>query len=78
MAKLAAAHLRFPADPICSLPRPIAGLYTFGQPWVGTEDFCRGCDANFGGIYFRYVNNEDIVTRISPRELSYRHAGKVR
>jgi len=78
LALLAAAHLRFPADPTKTLPRPIAGLYTFGQPRVGTANFCQACDANFGSYYFRYVNNEDIVTRIPPRELGYWHAGKTR
>lgn len=77
LAHLTAAYLRFPADPTMTLPRPIAGLYTFGQPRVGTADFCRACDADFGPIYFRYVNNNDIVTRVPPRLLGYWHGGRV-
>jgi triacylglycerol lipase len=77
LALLAAAYLRFPADPTKVLPRPIAGLYTFGQPRVGTIDFCQACDGNFGAYYFRYVNHDDIVTRIPPRVLFYWHGGRV-
>jgi len=75
LALVAAAYLRFPADPTKILPRPIAGLYTFGQPRVGTHAFCQACDANFGITYFRYINNEDIVTRVPPREIGYWHGG---
>lgn len=76
LALVAAAYLRFPADPTKTLPRPIAGLYTFGQPRTGTVNFCQSCDGNFGSTYFRYINNEDLVTRVPPRELAYWHGGK--
>jgi triacylglycerol lipase len=49
------------------LRQPFNGLYTFGQPRVGDPDFCGACDTHFGDQYFRFVNNEDIVTRIPPR-----------
>jgi triacylglycerol lipase len=75
LAMLTAAYLRFPADPTKTLPRPLAGLYTFGQPRVGTVPFCDACSADFGSFYFRYVNNQDIVTRVPPRELGYWHTG---
>lgn len=71
------AYLRFPADPTKTVPKPIAGLYTFGQPRVGTVPFCDALDTSLGGVYFRYVNNEDIVTRVPPREIGYWHGGKV-
>ena len=76
LAMLTAAYLRFPADPTKSLPRPFAGLYTFGQPRVGTVPFCDACNADFGQTYFRYVDFEDIVTRVPPRELGYWHTGR--
>ena len=56
----------------------------FGQPRTGDADFCELCDAKFGRIYFRYVHNEDLVTRIPPRSpisglgIGYWHAGQVR
>jgi triacylglycerol lipase len=77
LALLAAAYLRFPANPATTVPTPIAGLYTFGQPRVGTRDFGQACDGDLGGSYFRFVNNEDIVPRIPPRILGYWHAGDV-
>ena len=52
-----------------------AGLYTYGQPRVGTPDFCDVSQANFGSSYFRFVNKDDIVTRVPPRELAYWHGG---
>jgi hypothetical protein len=44
---------------------------------VGTHDFCDACDGNFGSYYFRFVNKEDIVTRVPPRILSYWHIDNV-
>jgi len=76
LAALTAAYLRFPADPTKTLPQPFAGLYTFGQPRVGTVPFCDACGVDFGQLYFRYVNFEDIVTRVPPRELGYWHTGR--
>jgi triacylglycerol lipase len=75
LALLAAATLRFPAG--ATTPVPVAGVYTFGQPRVGTRDFAQACDADFGNFYFRFVNNADIVPRIPPRALGYWHAGKL-
>jgi triacylglycerol lipase len=75
LAHLAAAYLRFPLDPTANVPKPVAGLYTFGQPRIGTQGFCTPCDADFGSLYFRFVNDEDIVTRVPPRLLGYWHAG---
>jgi triacylglycerol lipase len=75
LAMLSAAYLRFPADPTRMVPRPFAGLYTFGQPRVGNKLFCDACSTDFGARYFRYINNSDIVTRIPPREVGYWHTG---
>jgi triacylglycerol lipase len=77
LALLAAAYLRFPLDAAATIPKPIAGLYTFGQPRVGNSLFGKPCDADFGDRYFRFVNSVDIVPRVPPRLLGYWHAGKV-
>lgn len=77
LALLTAAYLRFPVNPAKTLPSPIAGIYTFGQPRVGTHVFCDACVSNFGRYYFRYVNQQDIVTRVPPRELGYWHIDNV-
>jgi triacylglycerol lipase len=79
LALMTAACLRFPVDPSKTLAQPIAGLYTFGQPRVGTSSFCGACEGDFGNLYFRYVNNQDIVTRVPPRlPLPYRHTGQIK
>lgn len=64
---------------------PVNGLYTFGQPRVGDMDFCAQCDSHFGNVMFRFVNNEDIVTRVPPRVVPhlplpdfYGHSGQLR
>ena len=63
---------------------PFNGLCTYGQPRVGNPDFCGNCDTHFGGQYFRFVNNQDIVTRVPPRFFPhfpwpdiYGHAGRL-
>lgn len=68
---VAAAHL---------LPQGhrVNGLYTFGQPRVGDETFTTECARRLGGQYFRFVNNNDSVTRVAPRALGYAHSGDVR
>jgi triacylglycerol lipase len=56
---------------------PVYGLYNYGSPRVGDKDF---------EIYmhtikermFRFVNNNDVVTRVPPRFLDYRHVGTLR
>jgi triacylglycerol lipase len=77
LAVLCAANLRFPIDAAATIPQPVAGLYTFGQPRVGSDDFRKAVDADIGSVYFRYVNDKDIVTRV-PIRPAYQHGGKVR
>jgi triacylglycerol lipase len=44
----------------------VSGLYTFGSPLIGDEPFARRFNAKFAGRGFRYVDNEDLVTRVPP------------
>jgi triacylglycerol lipase len=55
--------------------RPVAGLYTFGQPRTGDRTFARNFDFVFRPYAFRIVNHLDVVTRTPPRSLGYHHAG---
>jgi triacylglycerol lipase len=71
LAVLAVAQLRLRHD------RPVNGLYTFGQPRVGDADFAAAFNADFGARTFRFVNNNDIVTRVPPRVNGYRDVGRV-
>lgn len=57
--------------------KPVHGLYTFGQPRVGGKTFARNFDLDFKPQTFRFVNNNDIVTRVPTREMGYRHVGRV-
>jgi hypothetical protein len=58
-----------------TLHRP-DGLFTFGSPLVGDEDFGRTLD---GLLHNRYVDCCDLVTRVPPPELfDYRHTGERR
>jgi triacylglycerol lipase len=58
--------------------RPFNGLYTFGSPRVGDGTFARHFNAEAKEKTFRYVNGQDIVTRVPPRSLGYRDVGTVR
>ena len=68
LANLAAAALR-------EDDKPVHGLYTFGQPRVGNREFERNFNADFKPRYFRFVNNNDLVTRVPLRSMTYSHAG---
>lgn len=47
-------------------------LYTFGSPRVGDKAY-----VNFVKLtYYRWVNNNDIVTRVPPTWMGYRHTGR--
>lgn len=56
----------------------VNGLYTFGQPRVGNEAFAAECTRRFPGRHFRFVNNNDTVTRVPPSEFGYAHTGELR
>jgi triacylglycerol lipase len=47
-------------------------LFTFGSPRVGTRRY-----VNYVALEaYRWVNNNDIVTRVPPRWIGYRHKGR--
>lgn len=54
---------------ISSIPEE---LYTYGSPRVGDRRYI-----NYVRLtYYRWVNNNDIVTRVPPAWMGYRHAGQ--
>lgn len=57
---------------MAGLHRPDA-LYTFGSPLVGDSDFVAGLQ---GLTNYRYVDCCDLVARIPPDGLGYRHFGE--
>lgn len=46
-------------------------LHTFGSPRVGCRRYVRHAQVN----HFRWVHNNDIVTRVPPAWMGYRHSG---
>ena len=64
MAVLVAAELQ-----------PDGGLHTFGQPRVGNAEFLKCLD---NVKYYRYRNNNDVVTAVPPSWLFFRHGGVLR
>jgi len=55
--------------------RKVQGLYTFGQPRTGDEQFARHFNFAFKPYAYRLVNHNDLVTRVPPRALGYSHTG---
>lgn len=49
-----------------------AELYTFGSPRVGWNKYCK----SLGVEHYRFVNNNDIVTRVPLWIMGYRHHGE--
>ncbi len=58
--------------------RPVHSAYLFGAPRVGCRNFREAYRAHDQGRTFRVVNRHDIVARIPPRLLRYRHVGSLR
>jgi Predicted lipase len=69
LATLAVAKLRQERG------HPVNGLYTFGQPRVGDEDFASRFNQDFGPYAYRFVNNNDVVPRVPTRLMNYRDTG---
>ena len=46
-------------------------LYTYGSPRVGDNRYINHVELR----HFRFVNNNDVVTRVPPPWMGYRHAG---
>ena len=56
--------------------KPFTSVYTFGQPRAMTRETSRIFNSEAGGRYFRFQNNEDIVTRVPARLMNYSHVGQ--
>jgi triacylglycerol lipase len=56
---------------LAHIPATPRGVYTFGAPRVGTRRYINNVDVDLT----RWVNNNDIVPRVPPTWLGYRHTG---
>lgn len=54
---------------------PFYGVYTYGQPRTCKRDMKRHFDAEAKNRYFRFQNNNDMVSRIPQRLAGYTHVG---
>ncbi|MEM7344107.1 MAG: lipase family protein [Chloroflexota bacterium] len=71
LATLAVARLRLEMD------RGVFGLYTFGSPRTGNPEFSSALNTDFKPYIFRFVNNNDVVTRVPLRKMDYSHVGSL-
>jgi triacylglycerol lipase len=55
-----------------SIVRDPQELHTFGSPRVGCRRYIRHADVT----HFRWVHNNDVVTRVPPAWMGYRHCGR--
>ena len=55
--------------------RPFSSVYTFGQPRVVKRQTAQFLTSECGSRYFRFQNNEDLVTRVPSRLMGYSHVG---
>lgn len=75
---LGAALAVIAAAKLLAAGQTVNGLYDFGQPRVGDEEFAKEIERRLSGRYFRFVNNNDTVTRVPPETLGYGHSGALR
>jgi triacylglycerol lipase len=54
---------------------PVQGVYTFGQPRVGSKAFADAVNAKLGSGIFRFVNDRDIVPRVPLFSMGFCHYG---
>ena len=57
---------------LAHIPATPKGVYTFGAPRVGTKRYINSVDVDLT----RWVNNNDIVPRVPPTWMGYRHTGR--
>jgi triacylglycerol lipase len=55
--------------------KAVAGVYTFGQPRAMRPLTSMKFNAQYKGIFFRFHNNNDIVTRVPAAVGGFRHVG---
>jgi hypothetical protein len=68
-------------SPYGSLAAVLRGIYTFGQPMVGTPRFAAACEADpfLRERVLRYVYGRDVVASLPPRDTgAFAHFGKER
>ena len=73
---LGGAMATIAASRLVHLDKPFISVYTFGQPRAMNRDATRIFNAECKDRFFRFQNNNDIVTRVPARFMGYSHVGK--
>lgn len=55
---------------------PVEGVYTFGQPRVGDNEFANEVNQKLGSRIFHVINDRDIVPRVPLFGMRFRHYGR--
>jgi hypothetical protein len=58
------------------IDKSVNGTYLCDSPRVGNKYFEQKLEADYSTRIFRFVNNNDLVTREPPRRVGYTHVGK--
>lgn len=53
----------------------LTGVYTYGSPRVGSGDFAREYNWRARGLTHRFVNRQDVVTKLPLQDIGYWHIG---
>ncbi len=77
LAVLAAFVLRFREDDEGFTRPALAGVRSYGQPRVGDAAFAETFDRALRPLHWRVINHRDVVPRLPPRAMGYRHTGRV-
>ncbi len=56
----------------------VSSVYTFGQPRVGKKKFQENFPENLEKRIHRFANDKDVVPRVPPRLMNFRHVGNPR
>lgn len=56
--------------------RPFSSVYTYGQPRVVKRATAQFMNKECGDRFYRFQNNQDIVTRVPSRLMGYSHVGR--
>ena len=70
MALLTAARLKVQGI-------PVQGIYAYAAPRVGNPDFCSRYDKALRHRTWRFMNDNDIVTRLPAKSMGYGHIGRL-
>jgi len=74
LSSIFTAQLVLDAD--TALLSNLAGVYTYGQPRCGNEEYIKlFVDLEKRGLVIRAVNKKDVVTTVPTKVLAYRHHG---